>query len=48
MGKATGFLEYKRMEPKKRTPEERIQDWREIKLPRDPEVIKTQGARCMN
>ncbi|SHN87141.1 glutamate synthase subunit beta [Desulfitobacterium chlororespirans] len=48
MGKATGFLEYQRIEPKKRAPEERIQDWREIKLPRDPEVIKTQGARCMN
>ncbi|WP_019849560.1 glutamate synthase subunit beta [Desulfitobacterium sp. PCE1] len=48
MGKATGFLEYKRIDPKKRAPEERIQDWREIKLPRDPEVMKTQGARCMN
>ncbi len=48
MGKATGFLEYQRIDPKKRAPEERIQDWREIKLPRDPEVIKTQGARCMN
>lgn len=48
MGKATGFLEYQRIDPKKRAPEERIQDWQEIKLPRDPEVIKTQGARCMN
>ncbi|MEL1135758.1 glutamate synthase subunit beta [Desulfitobacterium sp. THU1] len=48
MGKATGFLEYERVDPKKRAPEERIQDWQEIKLPRDPEVIKTQGARCMN
>ncbi|MCB8816908.1 glutamate synthase subunit beta [Desulfosporosinus shakirovi] len=48
MGKATGFLEYKRIKPKKRSPEERIKDWNEIRLPRDPEVIKTQGARCMN
>lgn len=48
MGKVTGFLEYERIDPKKRAPEERIKDWNEIKLSRDPEVIKTQGARCMN
>ncbi|MDO0825595.1 glutamate synthase subunit beta [Desulfosporosinus nitroreducens] len=48
MGKATGFLEYERIKPKKRSPEERIKDWGEIRLSRDPEVIKTQGARCMN
>ncbi len=48
MGKATGFLEYERINPKKRPPEERIKDWNEIKLPQDPEVVKTQGARCMN
>lgn len=48
MGKATGFLEYQRVNPKKRPPEERIHDWNEIKLHLDPEAIKTQGARCMN
>lgn len=48
MGKATGFLEYTRINPQKRSPEERIRDWNEIRLPRDPEVVKTQGARCMN
>ncbi|WP_425803697.1 glutamate synthase subunit beta [Desulfitobacterium sp. Sab5] len=48
MGKATGFLEYERINPKKRAPEERIKDWQELKLPQDPEVLKTQGARCMN
>jgi len=48
MGKATGFLEYQRIKPKKRSPEERIKDWNEIRLPRDPEVIQTQGARCMD
>jgi len=48
MGKATGFLEYERINPKKRSPEERIKDWNELRLPRDPAVIKTQGARCMN
>lgn len=48
MGKATGFLEYDRIEPKKRAPEERIKDWDEIRITRDPEVIKTQAARCMS
>lgn len=48
MGKATGFLEYDRIDPKKRPVEERIKDWNEIRLPQDPEVVKTQGARCMN
>ncbi|HVJ48031.1 glutamate synthase subunit beta [Desulfitobacterium sp.] len=48
MGKATGFLEYERMNPKKRPPEERIKDWNELRLPMDPEVVKSQGARCMN
>ncbi|AHF06343.1 glutamate synthase subunit beta [Desulfitobacterium metallireducens] len=48
MGKATGFLEYKRMNPRKRPPEERIKDWKELKLPMDPEDVKNQGARCMN
>jgi len=48
MGKATGFLEYERIDPKKRPPEDRIKDWKEIRLPQDSEVVKTQGARCMN
>lgn len=48
MGKATGFLEYQRINPQKRPPEVRIKDWNEIKLPQDPEVVKIQGARCMN
>ncbi|HEY5583995.1 MAG TPA: glutamate synthase subunit beta [Ruminiclostridium sp.] len=48
MGKVTGFLEYERIDPKKRTPKERIKDWEEIRLPRDTEVVKTQAARCMN
>ena len=48
MGKATGFLEYRRIDAEKRPPQDRIKDWDEIRLPRDPEVIKTQGARCMD
>lgn len=48
MGKITGFLEYERIEPGHRSPNERINDWEEIRLKRDPEVIKNQAARCMN
>ncbi|MCM1565504.1 MAG: glutamate synthase subunit beta [Dehalobacter sp.] len=48
MGKATGFLEYNRIDPKKRKPEERIKDYNEVKLPQDPEIVRTQGARCMD
>lgn len=48
MGKATGFLEYQRLNPKKRPPEARIKDWDELRLPQDPEDLKIQGARCMN
>ncbi len=47
MRKASG-LEYERIDPKKRLPEERIKDWNEIRQSQDPEVVKTQGARCMN
>ena len=39
MGKATGFLEYERIDPEKRPPQERIGDWNEIRIGRDPEVI---------
>lgn len=48
MGKVTGFLEYERIDPEKRFPEERIKDWDAIRLPQDAEVLKTQAARCMN
>lgn len=48
MGKINGFLEYKRVDPAKRPPEERIKDWKEIRLPQDPEQVRLQGARCMD
>ncbi len=48
MGKATGFIEYPRVEPGKRSCEERILDWNEIKLPLDYETLRIQGARCMD
>jgi len=48
MGKATGFREYDRENPKKRPVEERIKDYKEVyyKLPEDK--LNIQAARCMN
>ncbi|HPF44721.1 MAG TPA: glutamate synthase subunit beta [Syntrophomonadaceae bacterium] len=48
MGKTTGFLEYPRVESDQRLPEDRIKDWNEIRMPQDQNVLRTQGARCMN
>lgn len=48
MGKVTGFLDYGRIDPKKRPPVERINDYNEIRLAQEDEALKIQGARCMN
>jgi glutamate synthase (NADPH/NADH) small chain len=48
MGKATGFLEFKRTKPHARPIEERLRDWREVYLPEVPQEIRDQGARCMD
>ncbi|MGE4549536.1 MAG: glutamate synthase subunit beta [Intestinibacillus sp.] len=48
MGKATGFLEYERVNPQKRPAAERIGDWDELRVPMESEAVKTQAARCMN
>lgn len=48
MGKATGFLEYKRADSAKRPVNERIRDWEELKIPQEMKELKIQGARCMN
>ena len=48
MGKVTGFKEYTREGPKGRPVEERIKDYREVYIPADESVLKTQGARCMD
>ncbi len=48
MGKVTGFLEYNRMKVKDRSPEERINDFKEFLLPLKAEERKEQGARCMD
>ncbi|MDR2006850.1 MAG: glutamate synthase, partial [Acidaminococcales bacterium] len=50
MGKATGFLEYKRRSLPSREPRERLRDWNEIKTGALPEkqALKEQAARCMD
>lgn len=48
MGKVTGFLEFKRQQPEKRSVEERIKDYKEIEKPISEEAVRLQGARCMD
>lgn len=48
MGKPTGFKEYDRQTAAERSPQERIQDWKEFALPIENKVLKHQGARCMD
>ena len=48
MGKATGFLEYKREMPGRRPPAERVRDWFEIYQPFPEDNLRQQGARCMD
>jgi len=48
MGKVTGFLEYKRSDPSKRLPLDRLKDANEIHLPQSDDQVSVQGARCMN
>ena len=48
MGKPTGFIEFKREKQPYRPVEERIRDWQQVMLPWPVEVLKRQGARCMD
>lgn len=48
MGKITGFLEFTRELPAKRSPEERIKDYKEFVLPYSDETLNHQAARCMD
>src|SRR6476646_3719134 len=48
MGKATGFLEFKRTKPPSRPVEERLRDWREVYLLDPVPGVREQGARCMD
>src|ERR1700687_5072614 len=48
MGKTTGFLEYPRQVAGRRPVEERVNDYFEVYEPIAEEVVRTQGARCMD
>src|SRR5579871_1671073 len=48
MGKATGFLEYRRELPLARPPRERLGDWLEFHEHASEDKLRTQGARCMD
>lgn len=48
MGKATGFLEYKRENEAYLPVEERVKAFKEFTLPLDEKKLSNQGARCMD
>ena len=48
MGKATGFMEFKRAKQPYRPVAERVRDWRQVMLPLAEDELKKQGARCMD
>jgi glutamate synthase (NADPH/NADH) small chain len=48
MGKPTGFMEYAREGKHERPPLERIKDWSEAHPPYSEDVLRKQGARCMD
>jgi glutamate synthase (NADPH) small chain len=48
MGKPTGFLEYPRELPLARPPAQRIADWKEFHEHAEEDLLRNQGARCMD
>ena len=48
MGKATGFMDYNRVECECVEPEKRIKNFEEFHIGNDLETQSKQGARCMN
>ena len=48
MGKPTGFLEYERLENRRRPAAERVKDWEDLYVPVEGASRQQQGARCMN
>lgn len=48
MGKPTGFLEFERELPKKRDPQERINDYNEVDAAIDTNIGVKQASRCMD
>jgi glutamate synthase (NADPH) small chain len=48
MGKVTGFVEFTRETPERRSPADRINDWHEVYQDFPEDKVRTQGARCMD
>src|ERR1700688_2845214 len=48
MGKPTGFMEFPRELPLDRSPAERVRDWNEFHEHNEEEMLRKQGARCMD
>ena len=48
MADPKGFMKFKREGPKRRPVEVRIHDWKEFYEPVPEEILKAQGARCMD
>ncbi len=48
MGDIKGFIKYNRETPAKRSPEIRVDDYREIYIPHSEKLTNKQAARCMD
>ncbi|MBM3460043.1 MAG: glutamate synthase, partial [Armatimonadetes bacterium] len=48
MGKPTGFIEFQRELPTRRSVDERLKDWSEVYNPFEQERLRQQGSRCMD
>lgn len=48
MGKVTGFLEIRRQMVQRRPVEERLQDYKQVYLDAPENLVREQGARCMD
>lgn len=48
MGKPTGFIDYKRVDPKYRPKDKRLTDYKTVELMLSHDEIKRQSARCMD
>ena len=48
MGKATGFLEYQRVENPYRAEQVRLRDFDDLHIPQPEELRRCQASRCMN
>ena len=48
MGKPTGFMEFTRIDPKKRPVKQRLKDYKEIEMPLPIDKLTNQAARCMD